>query len=126
MKIELSDIIQKNNDVWVSFQCEIGKAVAKWHGGIPVKNNEYVVELDFEDDLVFGENLFYTDKQTYNIFKRDDNITLIGVITNIFDDQTASFDLKQDSILIDYEGKLKEGEWIRIEVSQLDVYDTNI
>ncbi len=126
MKIVVDSIVN-NMDGLISFKCKIGRAIGTWHGNDPVCHREYVVEFDIEDELIVGKNLFSTDNTEYRIFKEGDKIVLIGKIISIYENNTVSIGLCETSLLVDYSGKnLQEGHWVKLFISNLEVYDTNV
>lgn len=51
----------------VKFQSEFGSGSAEWLGDLPLLNEYYQVELDFDDDFEWEKNLFPLEKEVFRI-----------------------------------------------------------
>lgn len=100
MIIEIVEI----NDSLVRFRSELGEGYAKWSGEIPLLNHTYDVEVDIDDDFVWGENITTTDK-TSTVTRADDyNIIVVAEVISYDEDGCLSAKLQESVILLEVEG----------------------
>jgi len=66
MKIKIHHIEHKDSQTIVTFSSDVGNGAGIWVGSGPEINNLYAVELDVEDPLIPGENLFVVDHENFS------------------------------------------------------------
>lgn len=86
MKIQIKKIINENENTNVVFFSEFGEAKAFWEGEKPTVNNEYQVEIDIIDTLVWGKEILKTKINKPFIQQENDVTYISGFIDSIDDD----------------------------------------
>ena len=86
MRILVEKITDRNLNILVEFSSEFGKAVAFWEGEKPIANNEYHVEMDIRDTLIWNEQIQKAENNKHYIQQENDLIRIFGRIDSIDDD----------------------------------------
>lgn len=127
MKIKIKNIINNNNYVLVDFSSKYGCSVARWSGEIPRSGGVYDVELEIDDDFVWGVNIFETAKSRILIALEDGKFVIVGSVITLETDGCLSITVGDSVILLDVENAPADISGL-VELHALDVtlYCTNL
>lgn len=97
-------IILEINDSLVSFHSELGEGYAKWSGEKPLLNHTYEVEVDIDDEFIWGQNITTTD--AISSITRDDSYYIIAIaeVITYDEDGCLAVKLNESVILLEVEG----------------------
>ena len=90
MKIKILSAYKNENTTSVSFTSEFGDAYAQWTGEEPLIGAIYNVEIDIDEDLIWGVNIFASSKNRCSIqVDSDGNVKFTGCLESLEDDGYA-------------------------------------
>lgn len=127
MKIHVSKVDTSSEDVIIYFGSEFGEAEAFW-GSKPIAKagNDYEVELDITDELLWGQDAKPSKEKKFSISMQEDYIYLTGILEKTYKDGMADFRIGNSLIQLELGGKkIPVGEYVTIQASSLEAYETN-
>ena len=101
MKINVLNFLEK--DSVVEFAAQHGQGVAKWVGDKPIQGQSYDIELDIDDDLVWGETISLVSSDQCSISNVGQSLKLVAKIISCENDGCISVDLGGNVVLLDVE-----------------------
>lgn len=126
MNIKIKDVLEKNS---VLVQIENNEFIAVWDGNKPIKNKNYDVEMDIDDELRWNSNIFLSNKKTNEIVSNSNNkIKIIGRLDYNNEYNLATLKVYNSIVLIDVEG-LNENllnQWVEINCSLVRLNNINL
>lgn len=86
------------------------------------------VELDLDDDFIWGENIVLSDISENSIYSRSGSTILVALLESINSDNTAVLRLGSSCILIDVKSLPAdlEGKHVVLTASMVSMHPTNI
>jgi hypothetical protein len=129
MKVQILDIYDRGgSSPTVSFSSEIGSAVGSWRGErLPEVSRVYDVEIEIGDNLVWGHNICPVPGGRSEIKLAGDKVIITGLLEALHENGVATMRIADSVVLVDSSGEAPHTPcWVRVEVADLSLYDTNI
>jgi hypothetical protein len=128
MKITLNTVVPSGRgQCSVVFKTAFGIGQADWVGDPPEPGVDVDVELDLDDDLIWGENLAPADRAGPSIDFDQGVLTVVGAPEAAAEDGTFALRLGDSIILLEAKELPKDlPEFVRIKVRNAKAYATNI
>lgn len=120
--------ITKNEDlIFVDFSSDLGSSRAVWAGEKPVLGSSYDVEIDIDDDLVWGEDIVTASKSTCMVSSSENKFCLVAKVISSESDGCLSVALGNSVLLLDVEGLPGDiSGVIECNASEVKLYSTNL
>lgn len=100
MKIKIIKILNEAN-LQVEFSSEIGNGIGEWKSeDAPNLFAEYHVEFDINDELIWGNNINYSEKLSSSMYTKDDKTLLHGQIESVDKDTNTCYMRISDALLM--------------------------
>lgn len=127
MKIKVEKTYSHDDVVRVNFLSDFGRSAAIWEGEAPVTGAFYDVELDVDDDLVWGESVFMTSRNKDSIAFEEKLFVVVGTVISLEEGGCVSMSVGDSVILLDVENAPKDltGQ-IECRASDVKLYPTNL
>lgn len=123
MKIKIIDI----KDSLVSFRSESGEGYAKWSGEKPLLNHTYDVEVDIDDEFVWGQNITTTDATSTMIMDDSNNIIAVAEVISYDEDGCLSVKINESVILLEVEGAPDNvGGYVKFDAKEVTLFPVNL
>ncbi len=127
MKIKVEKTYSHDDAVRVEFSSDLGRSAAIWVGEAPVTGAHYDVELDVDDDLVWGESVSTTSRNKPTIALEEELFVVVGTVISFEEDGCVSISLGDSVILLDVENVPKElSGQIECRASDVKLYPINL
>ena len=129
LEIVIKRIVETSKEVAiVEFSCAYGKGKGVWEGDIAVEGRSYDVELEIDDELVWGRDVDTMPKAEPFIRMAGDSNVLGGRIETIDKDDIVAFRFGEAIVMLECKGKplAKEDEYVSIVVGNIRLFETNI
>ncbi|MEX2975907.1 hypothetical protein AB4J97_03095 [Serratia fonticola] len=94
-------IITELIDSYVKFTSPLGHGMASWSGDMPVVGCNYNVEIDIDEHLEFGENLFSSGGNVSSVSVVNKKITFVAEVISYEDDGVLTVSLGGDIIFLE-------------------------
>ncbi|MGO1298557.1 MAG: hypothetical protein ACTMIA_14805 [Vibrio sp.] len=126
MKIKIERTSNDGNETLVDFSSDYGSSAALWVGEPPTPGRLYDVELEIDDDLVWGESIS-TTRDRVSIALEEGMFVVVGSVTSLEEDGCLSIAVGDSVILLDVENAPEDISGL-VECRALDVklYSTNL
>jgi len=127
MKIKVEKMSCNDNVIRVDFSSDYGRSSALWVGEIPTLGTFYDVELDIDDDLVWGEGISTTKRDRAMIALEKGVFVVVGKVIKLEEDGCLSVSVGESVVLLDVANAPENISGL-IECHALDVkvYSTNL
>ena len=129
MEIKITNSSIKNDEqILVSFISEYGVCEGIWVGDPPVLNHTYNVEINIEEDLIWGVNVFNSKEQKFILEKNTEHIKIIAQVESIEDENLCVLKLGSSILMENISGsaELKKGTFIEIKSKIIRIFDSNL
>jgi len=122
MKVEIKAVRKTENQVHVIFSTAIGNGAAIWKDGPPEIGEEWEVELEINDEFVYGENAKGA-QEFYCLSMEKDTLNLNARLASIAEDGIAVIDIKETNVMIDLTGcSSNPPTFINLSFKSLNLY----
>ncbi|WP_157659234.1 hypothetical protein [Thauera butanivorans] len=127
MRIKVEKIIKSNKNNKIQFSSIYGGSSALWVGKTPVVGEIYDVELEIDDDLVWGVNIYTTTKASSSIALEEGVFVVIGTAIKLEEDGCLSMAVGDSVVLLDVKNAPKHISGpVECRASDVKVYSTNV
>ncbi|MCY9877329.1 hypothetical protein OTK59_12255 [Vibrio natriegens] len=127
MKIKVEKTYCDSDAARVEFSSDYGRSAAIWVGEAPVTGCLYDVELDVDDDLVWGESISTTSRSTAAISLEEELFVVVGKVISLEEDGCVSISVGDSVILLDVENAPNGlSGLIECRASDVKLYPTNL
>lgn len=127
MKILIEKITKNDDLIFVDFSSDIGSSSAVWAGEEPVQSSSYDVEIDIEDDLVWGVNIFTTSKSNCMVSSFDNKFCFVAKVMSYEGDGCLSVSLGNSIFLLEVDGVPADiSGAIECKASEVRLFSTNL
>lgn len=104
MRVKLDSVTVSDEKIIVDFSTTFGAATATWKAPLPIIGEEYDVELDIDDDFVWGENASYECNE-HHLLKIEKNwFSISGILISSSIDGTAVINVAGSIVIIFLDG----------------------
>lgn len=127
MKIHVKKVDTSEEDVVIDFSSEYGDAEAFWGTKpIPKSGQDYEVELDISDELVWGQDVKPSKDKKFSITIQKDDIYITGILDKVYKGGMADFRIGDNIIQLELSGgKIPTGEYVTIRTASIEMYEAN-
>jgi hypothetical protein len=127
MKITIDLVTLAAKEVLVGFSTSVGFATAVWRAVPPKVGDQYDVELEVDDEFVWGENACSSLKNAHSIEVADGIVTMTGTLMSNDLEGGAVVDVGGSIILIDLIGCTEiDSVLVDLKVKNINVFPTGI
>ncbi|WP_250658638.1 hypothetical protein [Alkalimarinus coralli] len=127
MKIKIEKTNNQGDEIHIDFLSDYGRGSAIWAGEIPTPGAMYDVEIEIDDDLLWGENISTTTKNKPTIAIEKDMLVVAGKVIKLEKNGCLSIAVGDSIILLDVESPPEEiVGLIEFRASDVKVYSTNL
>lgn len=127
MKIKVENTYSHGDSVRVEFSSDFGRSAAIWVGKAPVTGALYDVEIDVDDDLVWGESVSTTSRNKATIALEEELFVVVGTVISLEEDGCVSISVGDGVILLDVENAPKGlSGHIECRASDVKMYPINL
>jgi hypothetical protein len=124
--IEVSQLNESGNPL-VHFVTSLGSGWAEWSESDPAVFTEYEVELDIEEELVWGDTICEVAKQKAAIFYDNDRWTIQGWLESIEPDGLIFLRLGDSLAILETAGKAPApGAFVRVRTGKVILFPHDI
>ena len=114
-------------EVFVEFSTSVGSATAVWRAAPPKVGDQNDVELELEDEFVWGDNVYSSLNSVHSIEVADDIVTMRGTLISNDMEGGAVVDVGGAIILIELIGCAEvDSVFVDLKVKNMNVYPTGI
>ena len=123
MKIEILEI----KNALVSFHSELGEGYAKWRGEKPLLNHTYDVEVDIDDEFIWGQNISKTNNTSSMTWDDTYNIIAVAEVIEYDEDGCLAVKLDESVILLEVEGAPDNvSGYVKFEAKDVTLFPVNL
>lgn len=127
MKIKIERTSNDGNETLVDFSSNYGSSSGLWVGEKPTSGGLYDVELDIDDDLVWGEGISTTTKDKASIALEEGMFVVVGSVISLEEDGCLSIAVGDSVILLDVENAPEDiSGLVECRALNVKVYSTNL
>ncbi|KFM95253.1 hypothetical protein D0U04_26545 [Bacillus clarus] len=129
MNVKIVDILEQLLGGYKVFvQVASNQFIAEWNGDKPEKNENYIVEIDIDDEFIWNTNVAFSDENTNTIIQNDEGIKVIAKLDYNSEDNLATLNIYDSVVLIDIEGTEQDisNEWVEIQCTSIKIFNTNL
>ena len=115
----------KNLEKGFVFDSPIGRGLGAFSSEKAHKvNDEIVVEVDTESNFDFSKNSFeISADEDYGLKYENNRNVMSGIIEDILDESNAILLIGEHRFIFEYEGVIRKGASVRLELGVLDLYE---
>ncbi len=110
----------------IVLESDVGEFYAIWEGGAPTIGKVYGVELDWDTELVWKENVFSAPGEEENIKVQDDMVAITVKIENADDDNFVVMRIAESTLMDSIKGIDSRCNMITIMLESVTAYDMNL
>ncbi|WP_420231639.1 hypothetical protein ACN079_20765 [Pseudomonas sp. ABY48] len=126
MKIKIDEVKNVSGNISVAFSTDFGSAVAAWSASVPKVGEEHGVELEIDEEFVWGDNVDVSGDR-FSLSIKDRGISLSASLVSMAEDGVAIIDINGTKIMIELEGCLMRPPFfISLSFEKLTFYPTNL
>jgi hypothetical protein len=126
MKVKIQTVRKTDNEVHVIFSTAIGTGAAIWKAAPPETGEEQEVELEINDEFVYGRNAKGA-RELYSLSMEKNTINLNAQLVSIEEDGIAVIDIKGTKVMIDLIGcPSNPPAFIHLSFESLNLYPVNL
>ena len=123
MKIKIISI----KDSLICFRSKSGEGYAKWSGEIPLTGHTYDVEVDIDDEFVWGENIGATDDTSTIEVGNGYNMIAVAEVVSYDEDGCLAVRLDESVIFLEVEGApINVSGYIKLYAKDLKLFPINL
>ncbi|MBK5397407.1 hypothetical protein JFU47_11935 [Pseudomonas sp. TH39(2020)] len=127
MKITIDLVTLVAKEVLVGFSTSVGFATTVWRAAPPKVGDQYDVELEVNDEFVWGENACSSLNNAHSIEVADGIVTMTGTLISNDMEGGAVVDVGGSIILIDLIGRTEnDSVLVDLKVKNINVFPTGI
>jgi hypothetical protein len=127
MKITINLVTFIDKEVFVEFSTSVGFATAVWRAAPPKVGEQYDVELEIEDEFVWGGNAYSSLNSAHSIEVADGIVTMTGTLISNDMEGGAVVDVGGAIILIELIGCAEvDSVFVDLKVKNINVFPTGI
>jgi hypothetical protein len=127
MKITINLVTFIDKEVFVEFSTSVGFATAAWRAAPPKVGEQYDVELEIEDECVWGGNAYSSLNSAHSIEVADGIVTMTGTLISNDMEGGAVVDVGGTIILIELIGCAEvDSVFVDLKVKNINVFPTGI
>ncbi|MGF6223302.1 hypothetical protein [Pseudomonas frederiksbergensis] len=127
MKITIDLVILVAKEVLVGFSTSVGAAIAVWRAAPPEVGEQYDVELEIDDEFVWGENACSSLNNAHSIGVMDGIVTMTGTLISNDMEGGAVVDVGGSIIFIELIGCAEaDSVFVDLKVKNINVFPTGI
>jgi hypothetical protein len=127
MKITIGLVTLVAKEVFVEFSTSVGFAAAIWRAAPPKVGDQYDVELEVEDEFVWGDNASFSLSSAHSIEVVDDVVTMTGALISNDLEGGAVVDVGGSIILIELTGgTVIDSVFVDLKVKSMSIFPTGI
>jgi hypothetical protein len=127
MKITINLVALIAKEVLVVFSTNVGAATAVWRATPPKVGEQYDVELEVDDEFVWGENACSSLSNAHSIEVMDGTVTMTGTLISNDMEGGAVVDVGGSIIFIELIGCAKaDSVLVDLKVKNINVFPTGI
>ncbi|WP_144090991.1 hypothetical protein [Pseudomonas kilonensis] len=126
MKIKIDEVGSVSGNISVAFSTDFGSAVATWSANTPKVGEEHDVELEIDEEFVWGDNVDVSGDH-YSLSIKDRVIFLSTSLVSIAENGVAIIDINGTKTMIELAGCLvRPPIFISLSFERLTLYPTNL
>jgi hypothetical protein len=126
MKVKIDEVNNVSGNISVAFSTDFGNAIAAWSADIPKVGEEYDVELEIDEEFVWGDNIDIAGDH-YSLSIKERVIFLSASLVSMAEDGVAIIDINGTKTMIELEGCLVQPPiFISLSFEKLTLYPTNL
>lgn len=123
MKIKIEKLAITNSIIFVDFSTKYGVAVAQWIGAQPNLGDQYDVELEVDEKLTWGKNIFPITNVEISMSFESDLFNLVGEVVANEEDGCVVLAMGENVVLLDVENFPRDFlGLIKLQVPLLKIY----
>ena len=127
MKITIDLVTLVAKEALVGFSTSVGFATAVWRAAPPKVGAQYDVELEVDDEFVWGENAYPSLNNAHSIEVADGIVTMTGKLISNDMEGGAVVDVGGSTILIDLIGCTEnDSVLVDLKVKNINIFPTGI
>ncbi|WP_367372345.1 hypothetical protein [Pseudomonas lini] len=127
MKITIDLVTLAAREVLVGFSTNVGAATAVWRATPPKVGEQYDVELEVDDEFVWGENACSSLNNTHSIGVMDGTVTMTGTLISNDMEGGAVVDVGGSIIFIELIGCAEaDSLLVDLNVKNINVFPAGI
>lgn len=126
MKVKIDEVKSFSGHISVAFSTEFGSAIAAWPADFPNVGEEYDVELEIDEEFVWGDNVAMSGDY-YSLSTNERLISLSAYLVSMAEDGVALIDINGTKTMIELAGCLvRPPFFISLSFEKLTLYPTNL
>lgn len=127
MRIKINHVeTSSNGDVIVSFSTQFGRAQARWASEQLPDLAEYDVELEVNDELVWGDSITLSPSKDVGIEMEEDKVLIRGVLERVDASGVADLRLGPAVLSVETSGKPADADAVvQLICEDLELFDSN-
>lgn len=129
MNVKIAELLENLLDKYrILVQVDNNEFIAEWDGDKPRENENYDVEIDIDDEFIWGTNIVSSDEKFSSIIQNDEGIKIIAKLDYNSEDNLATLKVYDSVVLIDVEGIEQDisNEWVEVQCTSIKIYNTNL
>lgn len=127
MKITIDLVTLVAKEVLVGFSTSVGSATAVWRAAPPKVSEQYDVELEVDDEFVWGENACSSLNNAHSIGVMDGVVTMTGTLISNDMEGGAVVDVGGSIVFIELIGCAETVPvFVDLKVKNINVFPTGI
>ena len=127
MKITIDLVTLVTKEVLVGFSTNVGAATAVWRATPPKGGEQYDVELEVDDEFVWGENACSSLNNAHSVGVMDGIVTMTGTLISNDMEGGAVIDVGGSIIFIELIGYAEaDSALVDLKVNDMNVFPTDI
>jgi hypothetical protein len=129
MNVKIADILENLLDKYkILVQVDNNEFIAEWGGDKPEENENYDVEIDIDDEFIWGTNIVFSDEKSSSIIQNDEGVKIIAKLDYNSEDNLATLKVYDSVVIIDVEGIEQDisNEWVEVQCTSIKIYNTNL
>jgi len=124
MRITITKAHRVDDREVIAFRSPLGEAEANWEDEPPKAGRTFDVELEVDDELVWGINISPTTASEPSIAERNGKVHIVGQLTNVDSDGVATLRLGDSWLLCQIAGDPEPvGGFLQLEVNSITLFD---
>ena len=127
MKTTIDLVTLVAQEVLVGFSTNVGAATAAWRAAPPKVGEQYDVELEVDDEFVWGENACSSLNNAHSIGVMDGIVTMTGALISNDMEGDAVVDVGGSIVFIELTGCAEtDSVLVDLKVKNINVFPTGI
>ncbi|MHC8363712.1 hypothetical protein ACYZUA_26210 [Pseudomonas sp. LS2P72] len=127
MKMTIDLVTLVVQEVLVGFSTNVGAATAVWRAAPPKAGEQYDVELEVDDEFVWGKNACSSPNNAHSIGVMDGIVTMTGALISNDMEGGAIVDVGGSIVFIELTGCVKtDSVLVDLKIKNINVFPTGI